>query len=63
MILGESSSGVWCVQFGMVTEETDVKELVRLVVSTGSEIEESSEFLEKMSELVKKGTLDWIAFP
>jgi len=53
--LGESSNGVWCVQFGMVTEDTDVKELVRLVISTGLEIEESSEFLDKMSELVKKG--------
>jgi hypothetical protein len=53
--LGEGPSGAWCVQFGMVTLDTDVKELVRLVTATGEEIEESSEFLEKMSELVKKG--------
>lgn len=46
---------MWCVQFGMVTEDTDVKELVRLVIATGLEIEESSEFLDKMSELVRKG--------
>ncbi len=39
----------------MVTEDTDVKELVRLVIATGLEIEESSEFLDKMSELVRKG--------
>ena len=37
--------------------ETDVKELVRLVVASGQEIEESSEFLHRMSELVKKGTV------
>lgn len=52
---GEATNGVWCVQFGMVTEDTDVKELVRLVIATGMEIEESSEFLDKMSELVRKG--------
>jgi len=32
-----------------------VHELVRLVVATGEEIEESSEFFKRMSELVKKG--------
>lgn len=54
--LGEASgTGEWCVQFGMVTEETDVQELVRLVAATGQEIEESSEFFNRMSELVKKG--------
>ncbi|ODN06081.1 Pyridoxal-dependent decarboxylase domain-containing protein 1 [Orchesella cincta] len=53
--LGEAANGVWCVQFGMVTEDTDVKELVRLVIATGLEIEESSEFLDRMSELVRKG--------
>lgn len=53
--LGESPAGEWCVQFGMVTEETDVAELVRLVAATGQEIEESSEFFNKMSELVRKG--------
>lgn len=53
--LGEVPSGEWCVQFGMVTDETDVQELVRLVAATGQEIEESFEFFNKMSELVKKG--------
>jgi len=53
--LGESSTGDWCVQFGMVTMETDVKELVRLVIAAGLEIEASSEFLSRMSELVKQG--------
>lgn len=55
MIIGETENGDWCVQFGMVTLETDVAELVRLVVSSGEEIEESSEFLKKMSELVLQG--------
>jgi len=53
--LGEAPNGDWCVQFGMVTLDTDVKELVRLVIATGEEIEESSEFFNRMSELVKKG--------
>jgi cell division septation protein DedD len=53
--LGEASTGEWCVQFGMVTEETDVHELVRLVAATGQEIEENSEFFNRMSELVRKG--------
>jgi len=52
---GVYGDGDWCVQFGMVTEETGVMELLRLVISTGEEIEESSEFFHQMSELVKKG--------
>jgi len=58
MITGEAATGEWCVQFGMVTEETDVKELVRLVIATGQDIEESSEFFNRMSELVKKGVFN-----
>ena len=54
-VLGEDPDGDFCVQFGMVTNETEVHELVRLVISTGEEIEESSEFFHQMSELVKKG--------
>lgn len=49
--------GDWCVQFGMVTDETEVAELLRLVIATGEEIEESSEFFHQMSELVKKGEI------
>lgn len=55
--LGDGGNGEWCVQFGMVTDETDVHELVRLVASTGQEIEESSEFFNRMSELVRKGMI------
>lgn len=31
-----------CVRFGLITEDTDVSELVSLVFSTGREVEESS---------------------
>ncbi len=54
-LTGEDPDGDLCVQFGMVTNETEVHELVRLVISSGEEIEESSEFFLQMSELVKKG--------
>jgi len=53
--LGVYGDGDWCVQFGMVTDETEVLELLRLVIATGQEIEESSQSFHEMSELVKKG--------
>ncbi|XP_047107062.1 pyridoxal-dependent decarboxylase domain-containing protein 1 [Schistocerca piceifrons] len=53
--LGEGPDGLACVRFGMVTAETDVEELLGLVVSFGQEVEESSRFLETMTEIVKKG--------
>jgi hypothetical protein len=40
----------------MVTAETDVEELLNLVVTTGKEVEESSRFLESLTEIVKKGS-------
>ena len=39
----------------MVTADTDVEELLGLVVAVGQEVEESSRFLETMTEIVKKG--------
>jgi hypothetical protein len=39
----------------MVTVDTDVEELLGLVVTMGQEVEESSRFLETMTEIVKKG--------
>lgn len=44
-----------CVRFGMVTAETDVEELLGLVESVGKEVEESSRYLESLTEIVKKG--------
>uniref|UniRef100_A0A1B0G4K0 Pyridoxal-dependent decarboxylase domain-containing protein 1 n=1 Tax=Glossina morsitans morsitans TaxID=37546 RepID=A0A1B0G4K0_GLOMM len=53
--LGEGSDGLICVRFGMVTHETDVEELLDLVVSVGKNVQENSRVLDTMSEIVKKG--------
>lgn len=55
IITGEGTDGLVCVRFGMVTADTDVEELLGLVVTVGQEVEESSRFLETMTEIVKKG--------
>jgi hypothetical protein len=55
---GEGEDGLICVRFGMVTAETDVEELLNLVVTTGKEVEESSRFLESLTEIVKKGLFE-----
>lgn len=52
--LGEGSDGLICVRFGMVTEETDVEELLDLVISVGRSVQENSRVLDTMSEIVKK---------
>ena len=44
-------------RFGMVTMETEVEELLGLVISTGKEIDESVAQLQTMSEVVKRGVL------
>ena len=44
-----------CVRFGMVTSDTDISDLLTLVLNTGREIESSSKFLDQMTEVVKKG--------
>uniref|UniRef100_A0A2P2HXS7 Pyridoxal-dependent decarboxylase domain-containing protein 1 n=1 Tax=Hirondellea gigas TaxID=1518452 RepID=A0A2P2HXS7_9CRUS len=53
--LGEGSDGLGCVRFGMVTDDTDLEELLALVLTTGKGIESSSKFLEQMTQVVKKG--------
>lgn len=53
--LGEGADGLVCVRFGMVTAETEVEELLGLVVTEGQEVEESSRYLDTMAEIVKKG--------
>lgn len=40
--------------FNAVTEDTDVEELLDLVISVGRSVQENSRVLETMSELVKK---------
>lgn len=53
--LGEGGDGLICVRFGMVTHETDVEELLDLVISVGKNVQENSRVLDSMSEIVKKG--------
>ncbi|XP_053678081.1 pyridoxal-dependent decarboxylase domain-containing protein 1 [Anopheles nili] len=50
-----SSDGLICVRFGMVTSETDVEELLELVVQTARVVQENSKILDTMSEILKKG--------
>lgn len=52
--LGEGPDGLICVRFGMVTHETDVEELLDLVVSVGKKVQENSRVLDTMSEIVKR---------
>ena len=44
-----------CVRFGMVTMDTDVEELLTLVINCGKDIDEAVSQLESLSEVVKKG--------
>lgn len=53
--LGEDSESMAYVRFGMVTAGSDVEELLEMVLSVGKEVEESSRFLETMTQVVKKG--------
>ena len=42
LLTGQSVDGLACVRFGLITEETDLEELIALVYTTGKEVEESS---------------------
>lgn len=53
--LGEGADGFVCVKFGMVTIETDVQELLQLVITCGQKVQENSQMLDSMAEIVKKG--------
>ncbi|XP_060802742.1 pyridoxal-dependent decarboxylase domain-containing protein 1 [Amyelois transitella] len=52
---GDGDDGMACVRFGMVTADTDVDELLELVMTAGKEVEESSRALTNMTEVLKKG--------
>lgn len=52
--MGEGLDGLICVRFGMVTHETDIEELLDLVVSVGKTVQENSRVLDNMSVIVKK---------
>ena len=53
--LGEGPDRAMCVRFGMVTMETDVEELLNLVINCGKDIDEAVNQLESLSEVVKRG--------
>ncbi|XP_066261695.1 pyridoxal-dependent decarboxylase domain-containing protein 1 [Euwallacea similis] len=53
--LGEGPDGMMCVRFGMLTPQSDVEELLSLIVRVGQSVEENSRVLDSMSEIVKKG--------
>ncbi|KAF5285802.1 hypothetical protein FQA39_LY04263 [Lamprigera yunnana] len=53
--LGEGVDGLMCVRFGMLTAQSDVEELLNLVIRVGQSVEENSRVLDSMSEIVKKG--------
>lgn len=52
---GPPPDRVMCVRFGMVTMETEVEELLNLVINTGRDIDEAVSQLQTMSEVVRKG--------
>ncbi|XP_058127114.1 pyridoxal-dependent decarboxylase domain-containing protein 1 isoform X2 [Anopheles coustani] len=52
---GESSEGLICVKFGMVMSETDVDELLELVIQTARSVQEKSKVFDTMTEILKKG--------
>ncbi|XP_017782097.1 PREDICTED: pyridoxal-dependent decarboxylase domain-containing protein 1 [Nicrophorus vespilloides] len=53
--LGEGTDGLMCVRFGMLTPQSDVEELISLVIRVGQSVEENSRVLDSMSEILKKG--------
>lgn len=42
MVTGTTQESLACVRFGLITEETDLEELIGLVYTMGREVEESS---------------------
>ena len=54
--LGEGSDGLLCVRFGMLTPQSDVEELLGLVIKVGQSVEENSRVLDSMAEIVRRGS-------
>ncbi|XP_019643719.1 PREDICTED: putative pyridoxal-dependent decarboxylase domain-containing protein 2 isoform X1 [Branchiostoma belcheri] len=48
-------NGRTCVCVGLVSDDVSVEELVQEVYATGKELEDSSRFLERMADMVRKG--------
>ncbi|KAK9885439.1 hypothetical protein WA026_010934 [Henosepilachna vigintioctopunctata] len=53
--LGEGGDGLMCIRFGMLTPQSDVEELLSMVIKVGQSVEENSKLLDSMAEIVKKG--------
>lgn len=53
--LGEGEDGLNCVLFGMITGDSDIEQLLGLVISVGKRVQENSKVLDTMTEIVKKG--------
>lgn len=53
--LGEGTDGLMCIRFGMLTPQSDVEDLLNLVIKVGQSVEENSRVLDSMAEIVKKG--------
>lgn len=52
---GPPPDHVMCVRFGMVTMETEVEELLTLVINCGKDIDDAVNQLQNMSEVIKNG--------
>jgi len=53
--VGQTEGGLYCVRFGLVTDDTDLEELIAMVYTTGKDVEESSKFIQTMADVVKHG--------
>ena len=52
-VTGQTDDGLNCVRFGLITEDTDLEELIALVYTTGKEVEESSKVGTKLIQLLE----------
>lgn len=55
LLLFLAADGRICIRFGMVSMETDVEELLNLVIKTGIDLDEQVAQLQNMSEVIRKG--------
>lgn len=53
--IGGNGEHVACVKFGMLADERDLEDLIGMVAEKGKQIEESSQYLESLAEMVRQG--------
>ncbi|KAM7543085.1 hypothetical protein Aperf_G00000005431 [Anoplocephala perfoliata] len=46
---------LYCLRFGLITPETDTSEMVQMVLRTANAVEEDSNYVNNLSEVVKRG--------